>query len=181
MKLSKKIAVGLSAAALAAAGITTSAVASIPDSDDSEFHACVANTGPVRAVYMIDKESSESCAAGYTEKVWPGSAPAQPHVKVVKKTKLSGGSGGDFGDYYSCGSGWIATGVTWKVTPSAPQSTSDVIVYPVNVRVNHNESSPSEVAAFFNSRSVGSTSGQVSVEVRITCISNVVNDGVTTS
>ena len=181
MQFTKKLAAVVAASALAVGGVTTAAVASIPDSDDSEYHACIANTGPVRAVYAIDKEGGESCAAGYTEKTWPGTAPAQPHVKILKKTKLSGSSGGSFGDYYTCGSGWIATAVTWKVTPSVPQGLNDVIVYPTNVTVNHNESAPSEAAAFFHSRSTTGTSGQVSVEIRITCVSNVVNDGVTTS
>lgn len=70
MKFSKKIVAIASAAALAIGGVTTAAVAAIPDSDDGEFHACVADTGPVRAMYAIDDEASESCAAGYTEKTW---------------------------------------------------------------------------------------------------------------
>lgn len=176
----KKFVVALAAAGLAAAG-TTAAFAAIPDSDDSEFHACVGNTGPVRSIYMIDKEAGESCVTGYTEKTWPGASAAQPHVKVIKKTVLSGTSGGQFGDTWLCPTGYVATAVTWKVTPSSPQSTSDVDVWPTDVRVNPNENNAAEFRFMANSRTINGTSGQVSVEVRGTCISNVVSDGVATS
>lgn len=170
----------IGAIALAASGGGI-ALAAIPDSADSEFHACVANTGPVRAVYMIDKDASESCAAGYTEKVWPGVATDVPHVKVIKKTVLSGGSGGSFGDTWACPTGYIATAVTWKVTPSSPQGVNDVDVWVTDNRVNPNENNAAEFRFMAHSRTINGTSGQVSVEVRGTCVSEVVSDGVATS
>lgn len=111
----------------------------------------------------------------------PGDNAAQPHVKIIKKTVLSGGAGGQFGDTWLCPENYIATAVTWKVTPSVPQGTSDVDVWVTDNRVNPNENEPREFRFMANTRSVNSTSGQVSVEVRGTCVSNVVSDGVATS
>lgn len=180
MSLSKRAWAALAATALVVGG-SGIAFAAIPDSDDSEFHACVANTGPVRAVYVIDAQGSEGCASGYTEKVWPGVSTEVPHVKVIKKTTSSGGSGGAFGDTWACPTDYIATAVTWKVTPAAPQGAGDVDVWVTDNRVNPNENNAAEFRFMAHSRTINGTSGQVSVEVRGTCVSEVVSDGVATS
>ena len=178
IRFGKRIALGAAAAVALGSGI---AVAAIPDSDDSEYHACVANTGPVRAVYVIDKQASEACASGYTEKTWPGVAISAPHIKVIKKTVSSGGSGGACGDTWLCPTGYIATTVTWKVTPASPQGVGDVDVWVTDNRVNPNENNAAEFRFMAHSRTINGTSGQVSVEVRGTCVSEVISDGVATS
>lgn len=52
------------------AGVATPAFAAIPDSDDSEYHACVSSIGTLKPVYMIDKEAGANCPSGYNEKTW---------------------------------------------------------------------------------------------------------------
>jgi hypothetical protein len=99
----------------------------------------------------------------------------------VEKTKLSGPQGGLFSDTWTCGSGWVATAVTWKITPSGSLGTSDVIVWPVDVRVNPSGTNPAEFRFSANSSPTGNTGAQVEATVRATCMSNVASDGVTTS
>lgn len=68
----KKVAATLGVAVLLAGG-SQLAMASIPDSDDSEYHACVSGGSgfnTLRSVYMIDKQAGVNCPTGYSEKVW---------------------------------------------------------------------------------------------------------------
>lgn len=66
----RKILVATAALALAAGG--SIAYAAIPDSDDGEYHACSKNAlgGNGHEVRFIDKQASESCSSGWTEKTW---------------------------------------------------------------------------------------------------------------
>lgn len=198
----KRVAATLGAAVILAT-IATTATASIPDSDDGEFHVCIQTNRSVNTLYsmmVIDPSLQTNfnghCNTGYTEytlnqqgpagpqgpKGDPGDAAPQPHVKIVKKSQLSGSSGGDFTIAGSCGSGWVATALTWKVTPSPPKGTGDVIVWPVRSAVNPDGTDPAAFLLTANSRNAsGGTNGQVEIELRATCFSNVVSDGVTTS
>lgn len=178
MKLNKKIVAGVAGALIL--GGASAAYAAIPDSDDTEYHACIANTGPVRAVYAIDKEGGESCAAGYTEKTWSGATPTKPSMKIVKKSTLSGGSGGAFTIAGNCGlgQGYVATAVGYKITPASPQSIGDVDVTIYEESLNPDGSDPGAFFIRANSHAwphpSGTTSGQVTVEARVTCVKNIV-------
>lgn len=172
------------------------AYAAIPDGDDGEFHVCIQTNRSVNTqytMYVIDPDAQTAfnggCNTGYTHHVLNQQGPVGPagpaaeatHVKVIKKNVLSGANGGQFGDTWACPSGYIATAVTWKVSPSGLQALSDVDVLVTDSRVNPLENNAAEFRFMANSRSLSGTSGQVSVEVRGTCISEVVSDGVATS
>lgn len=61
-------------------GGASAAWAAIPDGDDGEFHACVksAASSSGHDVRIIDKQDSETCPSGWTEKVWSQAGPAGP-------------------------------------------------------------------------------------------------------
>lgn len=73
----KRIVAGAACALLLTAGATMS-YAAVPDSDDGEFHACVANVGTLRPGYFIDKQAGTVCPSGYAEKVWNQTGPRGP-------------------------------------------------------------------------------------------------------
>lgn len=180
----QKYLAALGVAALVAAG-SGIALAAIPDSGDSEFHACVANTGPVRAVYMIDKDASESCATGYTEKVWPGASPAVPHVKVIQKIISVPSSGGDIGDAWLCPTGYTAVSVGWHFQPGS--ANSDTRFFVEKATVNPDISSPFDDSPreFMMKGHVvpDSTTGQASGDLyaRGVCMTEIASDGISTS
>lgn len=112
--------IATTAAALAAVGVAGGAYAAIPSTGTNVFHACVLNTGPTHTMYMLDKDTTPSCIAGYTEKTWNQTGPAG-----AAGVAGPAGAKGDKGDTGAAGadgaSGALAT-VQVTVTDSSPVS-----------------------------------------------------------
>ena len=70
MIIKNKLAIIIASCALIIASVGI-ASAAIPDSDDGEFHACVKTSGNATGHEwrVIDKQASEACANGWTEKI----------------------------------------------------------------------------------------------------------------
>jgi hypothetical protein len=78
-KMRKRIALVIAGGVLVFGG-ASAAWAAIPDSDDGEFHACVKNAAGSSGhdLQIIDKQGSEACRSGWTEKVWNQTGPQGP-------------------------------------------------------------------------------------------------------
>lgn len=118
--------ISIAAGIIALGGAAGGAYAAIPSSSDGVFHACVNNTGPVRSIYMLNKDAGETCIGGYTEKTWnqtgpagatgatgatgPAGSSAFVRVTATATPVANGGDGYIYDATASCPTGYVATG-----------------------------------------------------------------------
>lgn len=189
MKRMAKVAIGVGVLALAGSGIAWGA---IPDSDDSEYHACVQNTASsLKAVYMLDKEAG-NCPAGFTEKTWnqvgqqgpagpqgeqgeAGEAAPTPHLVITTETLPTPPGGGVVSDFWTCPEGSVAVGISWKF---ATNSASDARMTVIENQINPNGNEPREFHVKAWIEALNGTNGQGDFEVFGHCMTGVESDGV---
>lgn len=115
----------VAAAGVAAAlGLTTwggAAFASIPDSGNGTYTACLTpGGGTLHSVFLIDKQGGASCPTGFTEKTWNQAGPVGPAGATGPK--------GDTGDAGAVGPTGPA-GAKGDTGPAGPAGTSGGTFY----------------------------------------------------
>lgn len=110
--MNRKLAVGLGVGVLVAGGVGGVAYASIPDSTDGLYHACVKDAadsnGNGHMVRMLDK-ATESCASGWTEDTWPSRGFSTYQKQVERNT-----TDGPQEETLNCNAGDLAVSGGWR-------------------------------------------------------------------